>query len=126
MLNTGRWLYVVNEEGESLASVHPEISGFGTSSVTCDDNYIYVSYCINGQKSIPVRVYDWSLNLVYEMTVKGEGGADIGLGPGVGTSYNAQCICVVDGVIYVSLSKWSGSENMAVWVIKPDMSVFGN
>lgn len=126
VLNTGRWLYVVNEEGESLASVHPEISGFGTSSVTCDDNYIYVSYCINGQKSIPVRVYDWSLNLVYEMTVKGEGGADIGLGPGVGTSYNAQCICVVDGVIYVSLSKWSGSENMAVWVIKPDMSVFGN
>ena len=124
VINTNRNLAILDANGQQLVSVTPSVAGMKTSSVTSDENYIYVSFCNNGQKSIPIQVYDWNGNLVYQMDVKGVDGADIGLGEGVGSSYNAQCICLVDGKIYISLSIWSGSVHMPVWTITPDLSVF--
>lgn len=103
-------------EGKTLS--YP---GFGASSLTADDKYIYVSYVTNNRSDLPMDVFDWEGNKIKTVLVPG-----FGLGTntsGKNVNFNVQCLFIHNDKLYASICSWdSGYSKYNLFKINFDKS----
>lgn len=115
---------VITDEKQNVLCEGKTLSypGFGASSLTADDKYIYVSYVTNNRSDLPMDVFDWEGNKIKTVLVP-----NFGLGnnsSGGSVYFNVQCIFVHNGKLYASVCSWdSGANKYNLFKINFDKSV---
>lgn len=102
---------VITDEKQNVLCEGKTLSypGFGASSLTADDKYIYVSYVVNNRSDLPMDVFDWEGNKIKTVLVP-----NFGLGnnsSGGSVNFNVQCIFVHNGKLYASVCSWDSGYN---------------
>ena len=115
---------VITDEKQNVLCEGKTLSypGFGASSLTADDKYLYVSYVVNNRSDLPMDVFDWEGNKIKTVLVP-----NFGLGnnsSGGSVNFNVQCIFVHKGKLYASVCSWdSGANKYNLFKINFDKSV---
>lgn len=116
-----------NKVGEEISLSY---TGMRPSSVAADGKYVYVSYFVNKQGTLPIDVFDWNGTKKTTMAIDG-----INLGTYQNTTdtgtttvlynYNVQAIYYHNGQMHASVCTWStgGREAMFYdWTISVDFT----
>lgn len=74
-------------------------SGYGSSSIFVDDEYIYVSFKVNGQKQVPILIYRWDGSYVGRVNITMP--TDL-----ADTSYNIQSVFIKGNTLYGVVCTW--------------------
>lgn len=115
---------VITDEKQNVLCEEKTLSypGFGASSLTADDKYIYVSYVVNNRSDLPMDVFDWEGNKIKTVLVPNFGLGNNSSGDSV--NFNVQCIFVHNGKLYASVCSWnSGANKYNLFKINFDKSV---
>ena len=136
LANSGA-LYILNAAGAQQGeNITPVYTGMAVSSVTGDQDNIYVSFKADFQNTLPLEVYSWSGDKLYSLNVNG-----ISLGTYVDNasgqavtkkySYNIQSVYMHNGTMHATVCNWSGGNQTREiraydFTTSPDLSVFMN
>ncbi len=115
---------VITDEKQNVLCEGKTLSypGFGASSLTADDKYIYVSYVTNNRSDLPMDVFDWEGNKIKTVLVPNFGLENNSSGGSV--NFNVQCIFIHNGKLYASVCSWdSGANKYNLFKINFDKSV---
>ena len=91
------------KQGDSVALWYSHMKA---SSVTNDDRFIYVSYCVNSQTETPIDVFDWTGKKITTFKVTGINLGNNASGDPFG--YNIQAIFFHNGKLMASVCGWEG------------------
>ncbi len=102
---------VITDEKQNVLCEGKTLSypGFGASSLTADDKYIYVSYVTNNRSDLPMDVFDWEGNKIKTVLVP-----NFGLGvnsTGKNVNFNVQCLFIHNDKLYASVCSWDSGYN---------------
>lgn len=108
---------VTEKDVTSTFTPQSSVSSVGTiSSVSSDEKYIYVSFRVNDQTTIPIEIYDWNGNHVASCAPQS---AEYPT-----KSYNVQSLFEYNGSMYATICSFDTSAGgsgyrMYVWAITP-------
>ena len=99
VLTNDKKLHIVNEDLSSyVKDITLKNGSVAPSSVTCDDQFIYVSY--KASTSVPIDVYTWDGEKVGSVSVSG-------FTLGTDVNFNVQAIFFVDGQMHATVCSWT-------------------
>ena len=118
VIDDNKLLYFFDEAGEQVGDTIQlkGYSGMSVSSITGDEKYLYVSYRVNNQPTLPVDIYTLAGSYIGQASVNG-----IKLGE---QGFNVQSILSFKGELYAGVCSWQGEGGTYLWKVKTDSSVF--
>lgn len=111
----GKQLIITDKNGNSIKQIGATYTGMSISSISSDNEYIYVSYIVNNQTVLPIDVFTWDGEKVATVSV-----SDINLGQSAGknVNYNVQSVFTHNGSLYASVCSWDkGYSKYHLWKI---------